>query len=64
MNIIEKSDKAHAEDSARIAALEDALRQIATMKPSPIVPGIVHGPALLLSNCQRIARRALRKKSN
>lgn len=42
-----------------------ALQEIADMKPSEIapevMPGIVHGPALLFDNCQRIARRALRK---
>ena len=45
--------------------LREALEQIRDMKPSELAPetfpGLVHGPALLLSNCQRIARNALRK---
>lgn len=43
-----------------IERLQAALKEIATMKPSTIAPGIQHGPALLLSNCQRLARRSLR----
>ena len=42
-----------------------ALAEIENMKPSEIapetMPGFVHGPALLLANCQRIARAALAK---
>lgn len=45
-----------------VAALEAGLREIASMKPGPIGDGFVHGPALLLGNCQRIARRVLRRK--
>lgn len=48
---------------ARIERLESALREIAKMKPSRIADGLVHGPALLLANCQRVARAAL-KQSN
>lgn len=45
-----------------IERLRAALKKIATMKPEPIAEGFVHGPALLLSHCQREARQAL--KSN
>lgn len=54
-------------DTALPALLEaaEALEEIKNMKPSEIAPetfpGLVHGPALLLSNCQRIAREALSK---
>lgn len=41
--------------------LRAALETIAKMKPEPIAEGFVHGPTLLLSNCQRIAREALRR---
>jgi hypothetical protein len=45
--------------------LRGALKEIADMKPSELaaetMPGLVHGPALLLGNCQRIARQALKK---
>lgn len=40
----------------------EALMNIKRMEPCEIVPGIVHGPALLFSNCQRIADRALKGK--
>lgn len=39
--------------------LIDALQHIKRMKPTQIVEGIVHGPQLLLDNCQREARRTL-----
>lgn len=43
-----------------------ALLKIKNMEPSEIAPetypGLVHGPALLLSNCQRVAREALKGK--
>lgn len=65
--------KALAEIKARAAnSVEDIIREreiyrealvvIKDMKPSRIVEGIVHGPQLLLDNCQRIARCALKGK--
>ncbi len=45
-----------------IARLRLALNEVAKMKPSVIAPGFQHGPALLLANCQRVARRALAPK--
>jgi hypothetical protein len=43
-----------------------ALTKIRDTEPSEIAPdtfpGLVHGPALLLSNCQRVAREALKGK--
>lgn len=42
----------------------EALIKIARMQPSEIVPGIVHGPQLLLDNCKRFARDALKGKRN
>lgn len=44
-----------------IERLRAALTKIAEMKPESICDsGFVHGPVLLLSNCQREARAALR----
>jgi len=43
------------------ARLEAALRQIATMKPTPVTDEFVTGPQAMLDACQRIARDALRK---
>jgi len=44
--------------------MRSALIRIRDMQPSELAPetfpGLVHGPALLLENCQRIAREALR----
>jgi hypothetical protein len=39
-----------------------ALMKIKDMKPTEIAEGIVHGPQLLLNNCQRVAREALKGK--
>lgn len=50
-------------DTAEIERMRTALKEIATMKPSHIVDGFVHGPALLLSNCQRKASAALGQRS-
>lgn len=56
---------AMADGAIEIERLRKVLKEIAAMKPSQIapstMPGLVHGPALLLSNCQWFARRALRK---
>jgi len=60
---LERSISASTELATENTRLRAALKEIATMKPSRIAPGFVHGPALLLSNCQRIARKALRAKS-
>lgn len=45
-----------------IERLRAALTKIAKMKPEPIADGFVHGPALLLSNCQREAHDALKSR--
>lgn len=53
----------HASLTLALEEARDALKEIATMKPSEIAPetapGLVHGPALLFGNCQRRARSAL-----
>lgn len=46
--------------AAEIKRLRFALTVIKKMKPTEIADGFVHGPALLFSNCQRVARDALR----
>lgn len=56
------------DDAKEIARLRAALKEIACMKPVELAPktfpGLVHGPALLLQNCQRIARAALKPPRN
>ena len=58
-------ERGEVEAAREIEKYRGALDEIANMKPSEIaaktMPNLVHGPALLLANCQRIARRALRK---
>jgi hypothetical protein len=54
------------EREVEIDRLRGVLKAIASMKPSELAPetfpGLVHGPALLLGNCQRLAREALKPK--
>lgn len=58
-----KTTKSTPEDGWTLEEIyREALMKIKRMEPSEIVPGIVHGPALLFSNCQRIAGRALKDK--
>lgn len=45
----------------RAQKMEDALREIAKMKPEPVTPEFMQGPKVLFDACQRIARQALRK---
>jgi hypothetical protein len=55
-----------ARHALTIMRLRAALKEIADMKPSELAPetfpGLVHGPALLLDNCRRLARKALKQK--
>lgn len=51
----------HAQQKVRIAELEAVLREIATMKGSPIGDtGFAVGPLSLFQACQRRARKALK----
>ena len=50
-------------DLVRIIELEDALREIAKMKPTSVGKDFVTGPLAMFNACQRIAREALQKSN-